>query len=120
LPRRIEDLASWDWIEYPPGLRLNDFLLEPLPASLRVEPRTSITLDSIMVAEELVLEGFGVLAIPREVIEPHLRNGRLVRLLPAVPLRPIATHAIWPANAGRDSPVRLLLDFLMEQALVGP
>ena len=110
----IEDLATWDWIEFPPGLRLNDFLLEPRPAGQRVEPRTGITLDSMVVAVELALEGIGLLAIPRGVIEEHVRDGRLVRLLPDVPLRPIETYAIWPANVGDASPVRMVLDFLLE------
>ena len=110
----IEDLAAWNWIEFPPGLRLNDFLLEPRPAGQRVEPRIAATLDSMLVAEELAREGIGVLAIPKEVVQDHVREGRLVRLLPDVPLRPIETYAIWPANVGDASPVRMVLDFLLE------
>jgi DNA-binding transcriptional LysR family regulator len=110
----IEDLAAWDWIEFPPGLRLNDFLLEPRPAGQRVEPRIAATLDSMLVAEELAREGIGFLAIPKDVVEDHVRDGRLLRLLPGVPLRPIETYAIWPANVGDASPVRMVLDFLLE------
>ncbi|WP_439154614.1 LysR family transcriptional regulator [Yoonia sp.] len=112
--KAIDDLASWDWIEFPPGLRLNEFLVEPRPASQRIEPRIAITLDSMLVAEELALEGIGVLAVPRGVVEDHVREGRLVRLLPDVPLRPIETYVIWPANVGDASPVRRALDFLLE------
>ncbi|HKJ86051.1 MAG TPA: LysR family transcriptional regulator, partial [Spirochaetia bacterium] len=52
--------------------------------------------------------------IPKEVVQDHVRDGRLVRLLPGVPLRPIEAYAIWPANVGDASPVRMVLDFLLE------
>lgn len=110
----IEDLGTCDWIEFPPGLRLNKFLPEPRHAGPRVEPRIAITLESMLVAEELALEGIGVLAVPREVVEDHVRDGRLVRLLTGVPLRPIETYGIWLTNVGDASPVRMVLDFLLE------
>ena len=69
----------------------------------------------MMTAEELALEGFGVLAVPREVVEDHVREGRLVRVLPSLRLRPIETFAIWPANLSETNPARLFLELWLEQ-----
>jgi DNA-binding transcriptional LysR family regulator len=44
-----------------------------------------------------------------------VRDGRLVRLLPDLRLRPIETYAIWPNTINDTSPARLLLDFWTEQ-----
>jgi DNA-binding transcriptional LysR family regulator len=102
----IDDSGDWDWIEFPPGLRLNSFLLDPLPASQRIAPHIAITLDSMMTAEQLALEGFGILAVPREVVEDHVREGRLVRVFPNLRLRPIEMFAIWPTNMSEKNPAR--------------
>lgn len=118
--KTVEDLADWDWIEYPPGLRLNAFLEEPRPAGQRIEPRIAVTLDALMMAETLALDGIGVLAVPRVVVEDHVREGRLVRLLPILRLRPIEVFAIWPANFGDNSPARLFLDFMLEHISDSP
>lgn len=115
-PRSIDDLAGWNWIEFAPGLYFERFLPGQDRAGSAVGLRTAITVDSMVVAETLALAGVGLLSVPRGVVEPHVQSCRLFRLLPKLALLPIESYAIWPAKAGPSSPVRLLLDYLIQHA----
>lgn len=115
LPRRPQDLADWDWIEYPPGLGLSAMLAEEQDKQGSTI-RTALALDSIFIALDAVRTGMGVLPIPEVTVAADIEAGRLVRVLPDVPLRGITVHILWPANAGPNSPTRLFIDFLLAQA----
>lgn len=110
-PVRPQDLAEWSWIEYPPGLNLPTMLLreeDKRGSAVRLAAR----LDSIFVALEAALAGVGIMPVPNVTVADDLAAGRLVRILPEVPLRGITTHLIWPANAGSNSPTRLFVDYI--------
>ncbi|HVK82475.1 MAG TPA: LysR family transcriptional regulator [Kofleriaceae bacterium] len=58
------------------------------------------------------LHGAGVAVLPRYFIEPDLRAGRLVRLLPRVPLQTDSFRLIWRAGHPREAELRALADEL--------
>jgi DNA-binding transcriptional LysR family regulator len=118
VPRSPRDLAEWAWIEYPPGLSLSTVLLRDEDKQ-GARTKTGLTLNSIYIALDAVRAGLGVLPIPEVTVADDIAAGRLVRILPDVPLRSITTHAIWPANAGPNSPTRLFIDFL-RSVVAGP
>lgn len=112
VPRQPQDLTDWAWIEYPPGLSLAT-MLQRKEDRKGAAPKTALTLNSIFIALDAVRAGVGVIPIPKVTVAADIAAGRLVKILPEVPLRGITTHIIWQANAGPNSPTRLFIDFML-------
>ncbi|SEQ06783.1 DNA-binding transcriptional regulator, LysR family [Solimonas aquatica] len=103
LPRQPADLAGHDWL----ALTL---LRTPLTwkfssargrtQSVRMNAR--LRTDSSLALRALILSGAGVSAFIRNSIEPHLRDGRLVQLLPQWSLPSGGFYAVYPP--GRHAP----------------
>jgi DNA-binding transcriptional LysR family regulator len=78
----------------------------------------SITVDgplctnSVVIIRDAVLAGVGAAWLPDYVIGDELRDGRLVRLLPAAKLPPIVVYGIMPKQARQSATVRAVLDIL--------
>ena len=116
MPKTLDDLDGWDWIESPEGVRLRVLLVDP-PNKL---PNTPIraTMDSVIMGSTLCERGFGLFPTVRVGLMRPVSEGRLVRVLPDVALNPVELYAVWPSNVGVDSPVHFVVDYLAEHLQV--
>jgi DNA-binding transcriptional LysR family regulator len=112
-PKRPADLAEWEWI------RLSS---RPAKASFQsggseetVELRARLMSDSAEAMLQLARRGLGLAMLPVAVVEPDLRAGRLVEVLPEWRLEAPPVFAVWPANARRSGLGMRLISFLEER-----
>ena len=112
MPRTLDDLAGWDWIESPEGVTLRVLVSDPQAKVPEMPVRASM--DSVIMGEVLCAAGLGVFPTIRSYVVEPVREGRLVRLLPDLALKPVELFAVWPANVGPDSPVHQVVDYAVE------
>lgn len=67
-------------------------------------------LDNIVAARNLTLSGLGIAQLPRFMAEPHVAEGRLVRLLPDWASTPMPVHAVFASTRYMDPKVRGFID----------
>jgi DNA-binding transcriptional LysR family regulator len=79
-----------------------------------LQQRPRLIADDLLTLKLAVLGGTGMCSLPDYMCEEELRDGRLVRLLPAW-TRPVGVvHAVFPSRRGLSPAVRSFLDFLGE------
>jgi DNA-binding transcriptional LysR family regulator len=79
-----------------------------------LQHRPRLIADDLLTLKLAVLGGTGMCSLPDYMCEEELRDGRLVRLLPAW-TRPVGVvHAVFPSRRGLSPAVRSFLDFLGE------
>ena len=112
MPKTLDDLEGWDWIESPEGVTLKYLLSDPPDRVPEMPIRASM--DSVIMGAAFCEAGLGVFPTVRSALVEQVREGRLVRLLPDVALNPVELYAVWPANVGPDSPVHHVVDYAVE------
>ncbi|MEJ6390296.1 LysR family transcriptional regulator [Gymnodinialimonas ulvae] len=113
-PRDIDDLADWGRIEYLP-VPWQVLATSEAGDVPKTTPRVVQSFDNFTMARAFVEAGLGFMVETLPLVMEDLRTGRLVQILPERPLKHIEAFAVYPANAGRDSLARLLVDFLLDQ-----
>ncbi len=66
------------------------------------------------VLAEAAVAGHGIVLLPSFIVGPHLREGRLERVLPEYQGSALELHALWPSNRALPNRVRMLIDFLVQ------
>ena len=112
MPKTLDDLEGWDWIESPEGVTLKYLLSDPPDRVPEMSIRASM--DSVIMGAAFCEAGLGVFPTVRSALVEQVREGRLVRLLPDVAFNPVELYAVWPANVGPDSPVHHVVDYAVE------
>lgn len=84
-----------------PGQRVN--------RNVRVRPRLTVNADQAAV--DAAVDGEGVLRIMSYKIDQHVREGRLVILLPEDELPPLPAHLVIPEGRLASAKVRAFVDF---------
>ncbi|HBO7459713.1 TPA: LysR family transcriptional regulator, partial [Pseudomonas aeruginosa] len=74
-----------------------------------------LSCNNITFAREAVVAGAGIAALPALICEESVRNGRLVRLLPDVPLPVGELYAVYPSRRFQAMKVKAFLDFLISR-----
>lgn len=69
---------------------------------------------------EAVLAGYGVALLSQWLVADHLRDGRLLQVLPQVPTRGYPIHAVWPRARHIAPKVRVVIDELVGRFLPEP
>lgn len=106
-PHTLDDLSGWDRVR-----------ARPIPWSritgteAKREPKVVLTTDNYAMARRYVEDGFGFMAEAYELVAEDIRTGRLVHLLPDVPLPQIDVYAVYPANSPKDSLAHLFVDHI--------
>jgi LysR family transcriptional regulator, transcriptional activator for dmlA len=77
-----------------------------------VKTRGNLTTNDGEIAVSWALEGHGILMRAEWDIERHLRNGRLVQVLPSYHTPDADIHAVYPQRLQFAARVRALVDFL--------
>lgn len=64
---------------------------------------------------DAAIQGLGIALLPDFIVDQHLRQGRLVRLLEAYERVPMSLFALYPSRHHVPAAVRILLAFIKEQ-----
>lgn len=118
LPKTLDDLADWDYIEFPPiPLKSRASVaagLEPFQ-----EPRKAVTCDNYTMARAYLEAGSGFMVENYPLAAEGLRSGKLIQILQDVEFAHVDAYAIYPANAPRDSMARIFVDFIDKEIKTG-
>jgi len=77
--------------------------------------RQAIETDSVGSACGLALAGVGATVLPVTLVQADLRAGRLVHLLPDLPLWTPGIFAVWPNNVAPESPALRFVRFMADR-----
>ncbi len=109
-PRDL-DAAPWvDFGRHPDQIDLRD----PDGRSHRLPSRNRTRSTSAGAFIGLIVAGAGFGLVPRVLVEPELRDGRLVEMLPEWSRGPATFYALTPSPRATDVKVRLFMDLLAE------
>ena len=114
VPRHIDDLADWGRVQYLP-VPWHVAAISDTGEVPECTPPVVQSFDNFTMARTFVEAGLGFMVETLPLVMEDIREGRLVQILPERPLKHIEVFAVYPANAGRDSLARLLVDFLRDQ-----
>jgi LysR family transcriptional regulator, transcriptional activator for dmlA len=85
------------------------------PQTESVRVNSVFTSNSGELARDWCLAGQGVMLRSLWDVYPHIKSGRLVRLLPDWAMLDADVHWIAPPQAAQSKPLRLLIDFLVDR-----
>jgi DNA-binding transcriptional LysR family regulator len=110
---QVADLSQWPslgdgWLQRSESWQLQG----PQGATAEVHYQPRMVCEDRIALLQAALHGVGVVQLPAMMILDHLRNGRLVDVMPGWRPRPGIVHAVFPSRRGLLPSVRLLLDFL--------
>ncbi|WP_420141018.1 LysR family transcriptional regulator [Sphingomonas sp.] len=80
----------------------------------KVSQQPRCALDNIVAAKNLTLSGLGISHLPRFLAEPHVAEGRLVRVLPGWASIPMPVHAVFASTRYMDPKVRSFIDLCQD------
>lgn len=111
------DLADHPAIGY-----LNARLAEIWPFGPDVAPPRPgrITANNGEAMRDLAIGGLGIAMLPLFIVHDALRDGRLVRLLPDLPQRPLPISVVWPPIWPMPRKTRLFIDHLVNAFAADP
>ncbi|WP_438464395.1 LysR family transcriptional regulator [Marinomonas sp. PE14-40] len=108
---KLEDLENWDWIELSP-IGLNNIFSFPVGSNISFRPKSRIRVNNAHAIHHIVVNGNGVAALPKFLVEKELENGTLIRLLPNLKIKSIGVYAVWPPNAPKNGLTARLIEHL--------
>ena len=107
--RTVDDLKRHDLIMKTSSGRASWTLVNG-PATEKVSQAPRCALDNIVAAKNLTVSGLGVAQLPQFMAEPHVAEGRLVRILPGWASIPMPVHAVFASTRYMDPKVRGFVD----------
>ncbi len=114
-PHHPRDLKGWSWIKHDilPGSRTL------ISGNERIETNLTgtISANSSVAMVEFTVAGLGLCTAADWLIEDHLKEGRLVRVLPEWDVEAMPLYAVWHGNIGDCSNTRRLLNFLRDYGM---
>lgn len=109
----IKALEKLCWIKFE-GMEENRSLTDKNGNNLTVHQFGNITVNSIEAMVDLTILGAGISSPPTHFVEDHLRDGKLVKLLPDMLVHPLPVYAIWPPTKIPNPITRLFLDHVTQ------
>lgn len=114
-PRLAQDLLAHNCLRYSRSSQMQGWILGTADGGWQRVPVTgNLDCDNGDALMAAALAGQGVILQPSFIVEEALREGRLVRLLPNLPLRWMDLHALFPAAPMLPAKLRHLVAFLAQ------
>lgn len=114
-PNHPHDLKEWNWIKHDilPGCRTL------IKGKERIETNLTghVSANSSVAMVEFTVAGLGLCTAGDWLIEDHLKEGRLIRVLPDWDVEEMPLYAVWHGNISDCSNTRRLLNFMAEHAM---
>ncbi len=90
--------------------------LEREGVSYDVPIKGRLRIDDERVLVEAALSGAGVFLGCRSLLREHVRDGRLVRLLPEYEVKPLPIHVLFPGQSHMPKKVRRFIDWIVVES----
>ena len=116
IPRHPRDLADHHFVLMSPSIRRIEIAFQDDGEETSIVRRFDISSNSAAFNREMVLQGFGIGLVPKDLIDKDLASGKLVRLLAEYPLIDDSIE-IWLAYSNRTllpAKVRAFIDYAAE------
>lgn len=110
----LDEVEKWDWIELSPVGQTKLFTFSDDPKRA-FRPTTKIRVNSAQAISQLILNGNGLCALPKFLVEDALRSGDIIHVLPELKIEPVGVYAIWPSNAPKGGLTNRFVDHLKEK-----
>jgi len=113
IPRHPRDLADHHFVLMSPSIRRIEIAFQSDGEDLSVVRRFDISSNSAAFNREMVLQGFGIGLVPKDLVDNDLASGKLVRLLADFQLVDDSIE-IWLAYSNRTllpAKVRAFIDY---------
>lgn len=107
----LSEVEKWDWIELSPVGLSNLFSLSK-KGKATFRPKSRIRVNSASAIHQLVVNGNGIAALPKFLIDDDLKSKRLVRVLPGLNSGSIGVYAVWPPNAPKSGLTSGFVEYL--------
>ena len=114
-PKRPADLAGHECIFGPGGFGRTSWSFKKRNTVISVDVQGRIVTNSGPGIFASVLAGLGIAMASSAMCRDEVREGRLVRLLPAYGLDPVDVHALFPGGPKPSTKVRALADYFAEE-----
>ncbi|MFK8082779.1 MAG: LysR family transcriptional regulator [Granulosicoccus sp.] len=118
-PQTVRELKRHQWIALSQKTRTGVHQLRQRGKLLEVQPQNYTLCNSPLMLQQMVLAGHGIGAIFGSMIRKEIAKGQLVPILPSVASDPVVFYLIYPSRRQVPLRTRVLIDFLLEQNLVG-
>jgi DNA-binding transcriptional LysR family regulator len=105
----VKELEKLCWIKFE-GMEQSRNLTDQDGNNLTVRQFGNITVNSIEAMVDLTILGAGISSPPTHFVENHVRDGRLLKVLPDMHVHPLPVYAIWPPTKIPNPITRLFLD----------
>lgn len=112
-PKTPADLADLPTLDIGPAQPSHVWKLEgPNGATAEVRHVPRLVTDDMLTLRQAAIAGAGIVPLPSMLVSDQLRQGQLVRLVPAWQPRGGIIHAVYPTRRGLLPSVRALIDYL--------
>jgi len=75
----------------------------------------NFSVNSGEIAEDLVLNGFGITLLPDFYVLKHIAEGRLIRILSEIESPTLGMYLVYPQSRHENQNTRTLIDFILKQ-----
>lgn len=113
-PQRPSDILQHKVLHYGRQRSGQKWTLSGPEGLVHLEPEFGLCANNGDVLAEAAVAGHGIVLLPGFIVGPHLRAGRLERVLPEYQGTSLELHALWPSNQALPNRVRMLIDFLVQ------
>ncbi len=108
-PETPSELSALDWVVYTPAASTFTLQLDGTP--YRISMKGPVHTNNALARLSFVLAGQGVAKFPLSTVEPYIKTGELVQLLPTSEMADIDIFAVYPRKSHLT---RLLVDHLKQ------
>ena len=114
-PSSPTDLNEWEWIELS-SVGLHHLFYNEKGDELTLNSKAQIAVNSAYAMYRLVMNGNGLGALPRFLVEESLENGELQTVLDDWRVKSIDAYAVWPGNVPKTGLTKRLVEYLAEDS----
>ena len=98
----------------PSDVSLESVALESPAGRVHMQPKPTMYCNDTNLALHAVLARMGIAFLPAWLVDDHLTDGRLIRVLPDHTFHPITLYAAYSSRRYMTSKVRTFIDFLRD------
>lgn len=114
-PQVPQDLAAHNALTYLLATDANNWHFDDEAGGQEVPVRGDFRTDNSLLLIDALLAGRGVGAVPEPMVAPHLRDGRLERVLTDFRLQPRQLFALYASRDHLPAKIRAFVRFLQER-----